>query len=51
MPTAPTSGSVRLYGAQGYNNAVYLLNELCSQLYSDSSKEITARSINIDDIL
>ena len=45
-----TSGTVDFYGAQGYNNAVYLLNEACSYLYGDSNKRITARSINIDDI-
>ena len=45
-----TSGTVYLRGAQGYNNAVYLLNEACSNLYGDSSKGITARSINIEDI-
>ena len=50
VPVSPTYATLDFQGAQGYNNAVYLLNELCSQLYSDSSKEITARSINIDDI-
>ena len=39
VPTAPTTGTVRLQGAQGYNNAVYLLNDACSNLYSDSSKD------------
>ena len=50
VPTAPTYETVTFHGAQGYNNAVYLLNEICNELYSDPSKEITARSINIDDI-
>ena len=45
-----TSGTVNLQGAQGYNNAVYLLNKACSELYGDSSRGITARSINIEDI-
>ncbi len=45
-----TKGTVRLQGAQGYNNAVQLLNAACSTLYSYSSKEITARSIDMDDI-
>ena len=44
------SGTVNLQGAQGYNNAVYLLNTACSNLYGDSSRGITARSINIEDI-
>lgn len=45
-----TSGTVYLRGAQGYNNGVKLLNDACSALYGDSSKGITARSINIEDI-
>ena len=50
VPTGPTTNFVNLQGAQGYNNAVYLLNEACNSLYSDKSKGITARSINIEDI-
>ena len=49
VPKTPSAG-VTLQGAQGYNNAVKLLNDACSTLYSDSSKGITARSINIEDI-
>lgn len=50
VPISPTKGQVILEGFQGYNNCVYLLNEACSKLYGDSSKEIEARSINIEDI-
>ena len=52
MPTAPTTGTVRLVGAQGYNNAVKLLNEACSNLYGYGGKKtgISAESIDIDDI-
>ena len=50
VPETATAGKVELYGAQGYNNAVYLLNEACSNLYGDSSRGIIARSINIEDI-
>ena len=39
-----------LKGADGYNNAVYLLNEACSTMYSNSALGLTARSINQDDI-
>lgn len=46
----PTDGKVFLGYAQGYNNAVYLLNEACNKLYGDSSKGITGRNINIEDI-
>ena len=50
VPSAPTTGTVRLQGAQGYNNAVKMLNDACSSLYGNSSKGISARSINIEDI-
>ena len=50
VPTGPTEGTVYLEGAQGYNNAVKLLNDACGSLYSDSGKGITARSMNIEDI-
>ena len=50
VPEAPTSGTVYLQGAQGYNNAVKLLNDACSNLYGNASKGIEARSINIEDI-
>ena len=42
--------SVRIGQAQGYNNCVKMLNDACSNLYSDSSKGITARNIKIEDI-
>ena len=45
-----TSGTVYLRGAQGYNNAVQLLNEACSNLYGNKEKGITARSIKMEDI-
>lgn len=44
------NSNVTMYGAQGYNNAVSLLDEACSALYSNSSKGISAESIGIDDI-
>ena len=50
VPSAPTTGTVYLGEAQGYNNGVKLLNDACSSLYGDSGKGITARSINIEDI-
>ena len=50
VPSAPTTGTVYLGEAQGYNNGVKLLNDACSSLYGNSEKGITARSINIEDI-
>ena len=49
LVSAPTSNSVYFEGALGYNNGVYLLNDICAKLYSNSSKGITARSINLED--
>ena len=50
VPSVPTAGTVYLGQAQGYNNGVKLLNDACSELYGNSSKNIIARSINIEDI-
>ena len=50
VPTNPTEGTVYLGQAQGYNNGVKLLNDACSSLYGNTSKGITARSLNIEDI-
>ena len=50
IASAPTTGTVRLQGAQGYNNAVKLLNDACNSLYGDSTKGIEGRSVDIDDI-
>ena len=46
----PTTATVKLYGATGYNNGVYALNDICEQLYSNKAKGITARSINLEDM-
>ena len=46
----PTTGTVYLGDAQGYNNGVKLLNDACNELYGNDDKGITGRSINIDDI-
>ena len=46
----PTSTTVYFRGARGYNNGVYLLNDYCKIMYSNSSKGAVARSLNIEDI-
>ena len=46
----PTATTVKFYGATGYNNGVYALNDICEQLYSNKAKGITARSINLEDM-
>ena len=49
VSATPTDNTVTFQGALGYNNGVYLLNDICAKLYSNSSKGITARSINLED--
>ncbi len=44
----PTTAEVTLKGANGYNNAVYLLDELCNTLYKGTNA--TAKSLKIEDI-
>ena len=39
-----------LGGVNGYNNGVYLLNQACNQMYSNSSYGATARNIKLEDI-
>ena len=46
----PTSTKVYFNGSVGFNNGVYLLNDLCNNLYSNSTLGVTARSINLLDI-
>lgn len=45
-----TNQAVYLNGALGYNNGVYLLNDICRTLYSNHNVNIYARSLNIEDI-
>ena len=42
--------TLTLQSAAGYNNSVQILNNVCSQLYSNSEKGITARSFDAKDI-
>ena len=46
----PTSKVVGFMGATGYNNGVFLLNDICKSQYSNSSLGIEARSLTIEDI-
>lgn len=45
-----TSQDIWFLGPLGYNNGVYVINDICESLYSKSSKGITARSINYEDL-
>ncbi len=47
----PTKGeSFYFKGATGYNNGVYLLDEICEELYSNNKLGVKARSIDLQDI-
>ena len=46
----PTSNTVGFGKALGYNNGVYLINDICEKLYSNTAKGIKARSINLEDM-
>ena len=41
---------VYFQGSTGYNNGVYLLNDICKSRYGNASLGATARSLNIEDI-
>ena len=44
----PTTAKVYLRGYQGYNNAVYLIDEVCNTLYT--TEKGTAQNLKIEDI-
>ena len=48
ISSAPTTSKIRLENANGYNNAVYLLDKACDTLYS--SNKGTAQNLKIEDI-
>ena len=50
VSATPTSNTVYFKGALGYNNGVYLLDDMCAHLYSNSSLGVTARSIDLVDM-
>ena len=45
-----TNNKIYFNGALGYNNGVYLLNDICKELYSNTTKGVTARSVNLKDM-
>ena len=44
------ANTVSFQGPTGYNNGVYLLNDICKSRYGNVSLGATARSLNIEDI-
>ena len=49
ISTVPTTSKIRLYNADGYNNAVYLLDKACDTLYSIDGVG-KAQNLKIEDI-
>ena len=45
-----SQSSVYFQGSTGYNNGVYLLNDICKSRYGNASLGATARNLNIEDI-
>lgn len=47
----PTTSEIKLYSYDGYNNAVKLLDDTCSSLYSNSKLSKKVQNLKIEDIL
>ena len=50
VPSSSSRSRVYFYGSTGYNNGVYLLNDICKSRYGNASLGATARSLTIEDI-
>ena len=46
----PTTSTITLSGAKGYNNAVYLLDNTCKTLYSKNGYSENVQNLKIEDI-
>ena len=46
----PTTSTIKLSGAKGYNNAVYLLDKTCKTLYNNSKLASNVQNLKIEDI-
>ena len=46
----PTSSKIELYGYNGYNNAVKLIDDACSTLYNNSKLASKVQNLKIEDI-
>ena len=45
-----TESRISLMGTNGYNNGVYVMNQMCNSLYKNEGIGATARNIKIEDI-
>ena len=50
VSAAPTSNTVTFRGILGYNNGPYVMDKICEALYSNNSRGIKARSIDLIDM-
>ena len=50
VSSTSTKKEIHLMGAIGYNNGIYLLNDICKKQYSNAKLNTVARSINLEDI-
>lgn len=50
IATEAISTEIKFSGPVGYNNAVFLLNDLCESLYSNNEIGAIGRSLNLEDI-
>ena len=42
----PTTGTIKLYGAAGYNNCIEEINRMCKELYGEEARGITIEDVN-----
>ena len=47
---SPTTQAIHFKGANGYNNGVTVMNDICETLYSNEKLNATARSVNYKDL-
>ena len=42
----PTTGTIKLYGAAGYNNCIEEINRMCKELYGEEARGMTIEDVN-----
>ena len=50
IPDNATNQKIFFKGTLGYNNGVYIMNDICKKLYGNTKMQVEARSINLIDI-
>ena len=49
--SSSSASNIIFQGASGYNNAVYLMNDICKEQYSNKSLGILAKCLSLDNIV